>query len=84
MGKNKFKKLQNFDIFNSGFNAGAKAAGCVPQKDAVWCKQGDLCGTNDRMCTSLCPQPSCRHDGCCTGWWDWGGDDATALMTRTL
>lgn len=43
--------------------------------DLVWCKEGDSCGEADNMCTSLCPWAACRHDGCCTGWWDWGSDD---------
>lgn len=45
---------------------------CTSQEDRVWCRHGDLC--KDTMCSPLCPGANCAHDGCCTGWWDCGGD----------
>lgn len=76
-----FKVLK--DKSNIDFNESI-AAKCEPSKDSVWCKQGDSCGENDRMCSSLCPKSSCRHDGCCTGLWDWGGDGASISVIESF
>lgn len=73
--KSKTIKGSDFRVIHQGFDD-VYSLECTKKNDSVWCKVGDSCAPSDKMCSSLCPRPSCRHDGCCTGRWDWGGDKA--------
>jgi hypothetical protein len=81
----KYFKIVNLGHIATSMNLLSALPDCRPmdippycrtnKPDLVWCKSGDSCGTTDWMCDPSCASARCAHDGCCSGIWDWGGDD---------